>query len=111
MNTSISQYDRKIVPAEIEARMNREGESFGLAPKDAESESIDTTGGYTVDREGLANNYAVEPEMYIEVPGDLREKEAENAKTRVHELKSLAEDGQGKLTMNIDVRGKGPGLI
>ena len=49
--------------------------------------------------------------MYIEVPGDLRMKETERANKRVRELKNLAEDGQGKLTMDKDIRGKGPGLI
>ncbi|VEP13895.1 conserved hypothetical protein [Hyella patelloides LEGE 07179] len=57
-------YDRAITSAETAARMEREGDKFKQTP---ESEGdIDTTSGYTVDREGLANNYAIEPEMYVE---------------------------------------------
>jgi len=36
---------------------------------------VHTEGGYTVDKEGLLNNYAVEPEMYYETPGDARKTE------------------------------------
>ncbi|ACB54176.1 conserved hypothetical protein [Crocosphaera subtropica ATCC 51142] len=111
MNTSTPQYDRAIIPGEIAARKNREGEFFGAKPEEVQEEAINTTGGYTIDREGLLNNYAVEPEMYIEVPGDLRTLEEQRAKKRVRELKNLAEDGQGKLTMDKDIRGKGSGLI
>jgi hypothetical protein len=69
-------YDAHIIPAETAARKEREGEGFKHNPELEDSgESIDTRGGYTVDQEGLANNYAVEPEMYVEVPGDLREEE------------------------------------
>jgi hypothetical protein len=64
-------YDRVILPAETAARKEREGESFRQLPN--EEENMDTTAGYTVDREGLANNYAIEPEMYVETPGDLEE--------------------------------------
>jgi len=64
-------YDAHIVPAETAARQEREGENYKHTPDSTEpADSIDTTGGYTVDSEGLANNYAVEPEMYYEVPGD-----------------------------------------
>ncbi len=66
-----TQYDRHIVPAETAARQEREGEDFQQMP---ENESdFDTEGGMTVDQEGLLNNYAIEPEMYVEVPGDLEE--------------------------------------
>lgn len=65
-------YDPNIIPAETAARKEREGEDFKQIPGDAESAaSLDTTAGYTVDKEGLANNYAAEPEMYIETPGDM----------------------------------------
>jgi hypothetical protein len=65
-----------------------------------------------VDKEGLANNFAVEPQMYYEVPGDLREKEAALAKERAEELEEINQtDEQGKLTMDHDDRGKGVGII
>jgi hypothetical protein len=91
-------YDRKITSAETAARMEREGENFKKMP-DKEGD-IDTTSGYTVDREGLSNNYAIEPEMYYEEPGDRQEqKEAEEAE-RAEELEEVNEPG-----------GKGVGLI
>ena len=66
-------YDRSITSAETNARMEREGDDF----------KENTEAGQTVDREGLANNYAVEPEMYYEEPGDRKEiKEAEEAERR-----------------------------
>lgn len=55
-------YDPNIVPAETAARMKREGDGFKS-----------TAPGQTVDSEGLANNYAVEPEPYVNEPGDLRD--------------------------------------
>jgi hypothetical protein len=39
----------------------------------AGSESIDTTSGFTVDKEGLVDNFSIEPEMYYEKPGDVPE--------------------------------------
>lgn len=90
-------YDRGITPAEVAARQKREGENYGKIP---EEKGVDATDGYTIDREGKLNNYAIEPEMYYEVRGDRREiKEAEKAQ-RVQELKELNEPG-----------GKGPGVI
>lgn len=113
MSIATPQYDRGIVPAEVAARKEREGEIFGRTPKDerVNPESIDTTSGYTVDQEGLVNNYAVEPEMYINEPGDLSQQEAELAAKRARELEELAEDGEGRLTMERDTRHKGQGLI
>lgn len=64
-------YDRNIISAETAARMEREGGDFKNVPESDD----DNTGGYTVSREGLVNNYAVEPEMYVEERGDLREKQ------------------------------------
>ncbi len=61
---------------------------------------MDTTQGYTVDREGKLNNYAVEPEMYINEPGDLREQEEAETARRQQELKEINSEG-----------GKGPGII
>lgn len=90
-------YDRKINPAETAARQKREEDYKQIPDKE---ESIDTTEGYTVDREGLANNYAIEPEMYIEEPGDLREKEEAEKAERAQEKKEINEPG-----------GKGPGIV
>ncbi len=115
-------YDRGIVPAETAARKEREGDLFMHIPskehdQEAEtddqtnSESIDTTKGYTVDREGLLNNFATEPEMYVNEPGDLRDKYQEEEIDRARELASLQEDETGKLTVDRDARGKGQGLI
>lgn len=67
--------------------------------------------GYTIDNEGRFNIYAVEPEMYINEPGDLRKMQAEARAQRQHELEELQEDEAGKLTMEHDYRHKGPGLI
>lgn len=87
-------YDRKITPAETAARIEREGGDFGRKPEN--EGDIDTTSGYTVDREGLANNYAIEPEMYIEEPGDMREEiEAEKAE-RAEELREINSDSGDK---------------
>lgn len=107
-------YDHGIVPAEVAARKQREGQNFGHLPNEAEQTdpaSIHTLDGYTVDREGLLNNYAVEPEMYIERPGDLQQQTEAVASERRHELKDLREDETGKLTAEHDLRHKGPGLI
>jgi hypothetical protein len=91
-------YDRVITPAETAARIEREGKNFDKLPE--QEGDIDTTAGYTVDREGLANNYAVEPEMYYETPGDRTEKiEAEKAERR-EEIEDVNTPG-----------GKGTGII
>ncbi len=70
-------YDRGIIPAETAARKEREGGEFKTHPTENNSDSVQTDGGYTVDKEGLLNNYAVEPEMYYETPGDARQPEDE----------------------------------
>ena len=62
-NPNDANYDRAITSAETAARMEREGDDFKET----------STPGQTVDREGLANNYAVEPEMYYDEPGDRQE--------------------------------------
>ncbi len=83
-------YDRAITSAETAARMEREDGDFKQTSE----------AGQTVDREGLANNYAVEPEMYYEESGDRQEiKEAEKAE-RAQELKDINTPG-----------GKGVGII
>lgn len=115
-------YDRHITPAETGARKQREGDSFKTVPSQHRDEeaptddqtndaSLDTTGGYTVDKEGLLNNYAVEPEMYYEVPGDARQEAEKDVTNRAEELEEVNEDKQGELTMENDKRGRGPGVI
>ncbi len=91
-------YDRGITSAETAARMEREGDNFKKLPE--QEGELDTTSGYTVDREGLANNYALEPEMYYEEPGDLREKQKAEKQRRAEELKEINSPG-----------GKGVGII
>jgi hypothetical protein len=105
-------YDRGIIPAETAARMEREGANYKHTPHQIEDASLDTSSGYTVDNEGLVNNYAIEPEMYYEEPGDLKAKEEAEALERAEELQEINEtDETGKLTMDKDVRGKGVGVI
>lgn len=105
-------YDRGIIPAETAARMEREGEHYKHPPHQAEDASLDTSSGYTVDNEGLVNNYAIEPEMYYEEPGDLKAKKEAEAIERTEELQEVNEtDETGKLTVDGDQRGKGVGLI
>ena len=122
VGVDVDTYDRGIVPAETAARMEREGSNFKTTPnktKEAtpdtndqtDDESIDSTGGYTTDKEGLTNNYAIEPEMYINEPGDLRESEEELVAQRVEEIAEANQDKDGDLTMEGDQRGRGPGII
>jgi hypothetical protein len=67
-------YDANIIPSETAARKEREGDNFKhLVEKPPGSESLDTTGGFTVDKEGLVDNFGIEPEMYYETPGDAKE--------------------------------------
>ncbi len=111
-DVAVDTYDAHIVPAETAARKEREGDAFKTTPHQAEDEDLDTSAGYTVDKEGLVNNYAIEPEMYIEEPGDLREKEAQLAQERAQEMAEVRQDDEtGKLTKDSDKRGKGPGVI
>lgn len=83
-------YDRAITSAETAARKEREGDDF----KD------NSAAGQTVDREGLANNYAVEPEMYYEEPGDRQEVKEAEKEQRAEELKDINTPG-GKGVGNI----------
>jgi hypothetical protein len=87
-------YDRKIVSAETAARIDREGETFKSVPQS--DKDVDTTGGYTVSREGLVNNYPIEPEMYINEPGDLKEKQEAEKAARAEELKEINSDDGDK---------------
>lgn len=100
-------YDRGIVPAETAARKDREGEDFKRNPQDDRPE----THGFTVDKEGLIDNFAIEPEMYVNEPGDLRAKEEALEAERLQELQEINDDKDGDLTMDADRRGKGPGVI
>ena len=122
VNNSEPQYDPHIVPAETAARMEREHETFRSIPSkerdeeaptddQTEDDSIDTTAGYTVDKEGLIDNFAIEPEMYYEVPGDARAKEEAEKAERESMMKELRESDEGKLTMTEDKRPKGQGII
>jgi hypothetical protein len=97
-NKTDANYDRHLTAAETGARQDREKDTFKGRPQ--KEDDLDTTGGYTVDREGLANNYAVEPEMYVEERGDLRQEEQESEARRAEELEEINHDG-----------GKGPGLV
>ncbi|MCX7592942.1 MAG: hypothetical protein N2235_04100 [Fischerella sp.] len=111
----VDEYDRHIIPAETAARKEREGELYKTLPKEdtqaSTDQSIRTTDGYTVDKEGLLNNYAIEPEMYYEVPGDARQEAEKDTAHRIEELEEINEDKQGELTMDRDERGRGPGII
>jgi hypothetical protein len=105
-------YDRGIIPAETAARKEREGSNFKQVPEDQPSDGIDTTGGYTVDKEGLLNNYAIEPEMYYEVPGDATAAAEAEETSRIQELADINDnDEEGLLTEEGDRRGKGSGVI
>lgn len=120
---SAPKYDPHIVPAETAARQEREGDKFMHAPSQeqdqnkeipagkADAAPINTTEGYTVDKEGLINNYAIEPEMYVNEPGDLRGKEDQEEASRAQELVNVNDDEEGKLTTEGDSRPKGPGII
>jgi len=104
-------YDPHMIPAETAARKKREQEGYKQIDHSPEGD-IDTTGGYTVDQEGLANNYAIEPEMYVNEPGDLREEQEEQKEKRVQELNARNQtDEEGKLSVDSDDRGKGVGII
>lgn len=122
VDVDVDTYDRGIVPAETAARKEREGDLFKHSPSQerqehaatddqTDSESLETTGGYTVDKEGLVNNYAIEPEMYVNEPGDLRQEEEELKAERIQEIEEINEDKDGELTMEQDRRGKGQGLV
>ena len=96
-------YDRNLIPGETAARIEREGKGYKHQAEEA---------GFTVDNEGLANNYAVEPEMYYEERGDLKAKEEAQAAQRAKELAEINNNEEdGKLTMENDNRGKGVGII
>jgi hypothetical protein len=72
------------------------------------SEMLHLLSGATIDEDGRLNNYAIEPEMYIDQPGDLRQETKEARAKRLQELANLQEDEAEKLTMEQDLRHKGP---
>ncbi|MFQ4136082.1 hypothetical protein PGN35_007150 [Nodosilinea sp. PGN35] len=103
-------YDPHIIPAETAARKEREGTDFKQPREDGSG--MDVSGGQTVDKEGLANNYPIEPEMYINEPGDLREEEEAKKAQREAELSAINQtDEEGKVTTQSDERSKGVGQI
>jgi hypothetical protein len=105
-------FDPNIIPAETAARKQREGAGYKQVNEEGAGESIDTAAGATVDQEGLANNYPVEPEMYIDEPGDLRdEMEAEKAQRKAELQEINQTDESGKVTNGSDQRSKGVGQI
>lgn len=107
VDVDVDTYDRGIVPAETAARKEREGDDFKRNPQDDRPE----TKGFTVDKEGLVDNFAIEPEMYVDEPGDLRQEQEEDVAERMEELAEANEDKDGQLTMESDQRGRGPGII
>ena len=68
-------FDRGIVPAETAARKEREGDNYKQPADKKEEGDFDTTKGQTVSNEGLSNNFAIEPEMYVDEPGDLSDQQ------------------------------------
>ncbi|NEP17750.1 MAG: hypothetical protein F6J97_12740 [Leptolyngbya sp. SIO4C1] len=110
-NAAADTYDRGIVPAETAARKEREGDDYKETPDSTEG-TPKTTDGYTVDSEGRANNFAIEPEMYVEEPGDLREEKQASAAERQAEMSEANQTSEdGKLDQDSDDRGKGVGII
>lgn len=105
-------YDPHIVPAETAARIEREGKNYKQKPEHENFEDVDTNAGFTVDQEGLMNNYAVEPEMYYETPGDATAMKEAEEQARQQELDEINDtDETGKLKNAQDQRGKGTGVI
>jgi hypothetical protein len=59
----------ELIPAEVAVREQREGseppnEPLPKIQQEEVDSPVNTTGGYTVDQEGLVNNYATPPETY-----------------------------------------------
>jgi len=59
----------ELVPAEVGARQEREGneppnEPVAKEKANTEQPDVKTTKGYTVDRQGLVNNYPTTPDIY-----------------------------------------------
>lgn len=92
-------YDRHMIDGETAARMEREGANFKQKPESTEGEPNNTS-GYTMDREGRLNNFAIEPEMYVNEPGDRHEALAEEAEVEAAKRAEVNHPG-----------GRGPGMI
>lgn len=61
-----------VIPSNVDVEKNIKNIKAEDAQEEAEdSEPIHTTHGYVIDEGGLINNFAVEPQMYIDEPGDL----------------------------------------
>lgn len=110
VGTEVDTYDSHIKPAETAAREEREGGEFKRTHTTDQS-ADPATKGMTVDKEGLANVYPIEPEPYVNEPGDLREEQEEEAAERARQLEELGEDEEGRLGMGRDTRHKGQGQI
>jgi uncharacterized protein YjbJ (UPF0337 family) len=101
-NVENDSYDAHLVPPEVTARKEREGDNYKKLPHEVESDdSVNASGGHTMDSEGLANNYAIEPEMYYEEPGDISENgiaaESHDGVNLEDRIKAAAQGIEGKL--------------
>jgi hypothetical protein len=61
----------ELIPAEVNARAQREGNEPPNRPPAKENAAaqqpdVKTTKGYTVDQQGLVNNYPTTPDMYVQ---------------------------------------------
>ena len=77
------------------------------------AENLNGTNHYTVDQDGLMNNYPVEPEMYFEVPGDAREENEAEKAARAQERREVTENSLGNPDGEEEVgnHGRGVGII
>jgi hypothetical protein len=86
-----------------------------LPPTDEETimENLSGTNHYTVDQDGLMNNYPIEPEMYFEVPGDAREQNEAEKAARAQERREVTENSLGdpEGEEHVGSHGKGVGII
>jgi hypothetical protein len=76
-------------------------------------ENLNGTNHYTVDQDGLMNNYPVEPEMYFEVPGDAREQNEAEKAARAQERREVTQNSLGNPDGEEEVgnHGRGVGII
>jgi hypothetical protein len=86
-----------------------------LPPTDEQTiqENLHHMNHYTVDQDGLMNNYPVEPEMYFEVPGDAREQNEAVKAARAKERREVTENSLGNSDGEEEVgnHGRGVGII
>lgn len=61
--TAVNPPDEKI-PSGVDAELNRE--QVEAVRQQEEGSDLDTTSGYTLDDAGRLDNYAIEPEIYVE---------------------------------------------